>query len=157
MSMYRRYLLFCAITFLAWGLAFFVHRSNWEEAPSFVIIKQILPLWLWGVITTVMGLGYAWQFAIAENLTRKTKTMNILAGAAAFVHTVWFIAFVHATFSGVTLSPLLPGFSFYIASVHMIAIQAPMVDPEQELDTLKRAILEQGITVGEPTDNRNKE
>lgn len=147
--MYRRYMLFCAITFLAWGLAFFIDRSNWHYAPSFQVVAELLPLWLWGIITTGIGVAYLWQFIVADKVTRKTPVMNILAGAAASVNTAWFLVFLHATFGGVTMSPLLPGFAFYIASVHMLAIQAPILDPEQELATLRRAILDQGVKVEE--------
>lgn len=139
MSVYRKYLLLCALTFWGWGISFFIDQKRWDTAPSFVSMNEILPLWLWGTITVALAIGFSVVFYTSAGKTTKTSAMNLLAGCAATVTSIWFFDYLFVTLFGErNLSPMLPGAFFYLTSVHMIVIQSPMKDPA--LDEIKEAL-----------------
>lgn len=143
---FRSYSISCSVFFLVWGVSMLYSvlvdpTVIWYDFPVYDLLSEIMAFWLWGIVTTGVGVGFLVQSVRLWKPKRsyKTRSTIVLTGAAACITMIWTVALM-ITFAMGLNSPLSFLLFAFCTMAHFRAAHFPIVDEGPDLAELREAI-----------------
>jgi CHASE2 domain-containing sensor protein len=122
--MYKTYLGSSGMLFAAWAFQSFF-SAGVTESDGMSAILEMMPIWAWGILFTILSIGFISSLAIFSITKRKKDFMNWLSAGAASVCSMWAIGYVLAYWDQGDFAILVPSLFLYSALVHVVVPTLP--------------------------------